>query len=153
MHAEVVVTESCRQSLLDVMQKYAGGASIRDDTRLYHDLYISGDDATELFAEIHKVFGTRFDGLDFNAYFPNETEGAWSWGPARLAGWDEPKRPLIFRHLLGVVDRGEWFRPEGDETAERLGAPRAARWVARLFLAALALLLVYHGTIACFVGI
>jgi len=135
---------------MDILRKFVGDAVIRDDTRLYHDLYISGDDATELLAEINKAFGTRFDDLDFDAYFPNETEGTWPWGPTRLAGWDEPKRRFTFRHLLEVVERGVWFQPAGDEAVERLGTPRTTRWVARILLTALVLLLFYHGTIACF---
>lgn len=80
---------------------------IDDATRIYHDLLISGDDADEMLQRIHAACGTTFEGFDFNAYFPNETESLFA-RIALLFGWSD-KKSITVGHLLKVVESGRWF--------------------------------------------
>lgn len=83
---------------------------ISDKLRLCQDLSIMGDDAYELLTRIIEHFGTRFEGFDFQTYFPNETEAAF-WHIGRLIGWRYPKKEITVGHLVAVIERGHWFDP------------------------------------------
>lgn len=83
---------------------------LSDSTRIYHDLFISGDDADELLEKIHERFGTKFEKLDFSEYFPDETE-SFVWHLARLIGIKCKKKEMTVGHLLEVIQRKEWFDP------------------------------------------
>ena len=83
--------------------------SITINTRVYQDLGISGDDASELLEKIHLQFGTSFDGFRFVDYFPNETEALWlHW--FRWLGLNS-KKELTLLHLASVVESGRWSEP------------------------------------------
>jgi hypothetical protein len=83
---------------------------------IYQDLKSTGDDAYELFEMISARFGISFQGFDWPAYFPNDTElGPLSfWATYRAAKFDpiDTTRPAItIGHLLTVIERGAWFEP------------------------------------------
>jgi hypothetical protein len=88
---------------------------ISRETRVYHDLLISGDDAVEVFDRVATAFSTSFKGFDFERYFPNETESLFA-RVGLLFGW-APYRIMTVGHLLDVVEAGAWFEP--DEEARR----------------------------------
>jgi hypothetical protein len=78
--------------------------------RLYQDLGLSGDDMMEIFAALSERFGTRFAALQFEEYFPDESEGLTD----RIEGWvglARNRKVLTIRHLSAVAQRGEWFEP------------------------------------------
>jgi Protein of unknown function (DUF1493) len=77
---------------------------------IFHDLGIAGDDADELLKDVASRFGTSFAGLDFHAYFPDETEAfVWHW--ASKLGFRPKHKVLTVAHLVAVVERGSWFEP------------------------------------------
>ena len=79
---------------------------------IYHDLGIGGDDAGEFLDEIAGKFGTSFQTMSFDAYFPNEVD-AFYYHIARAFGFRDTKRvPVSLDHLFAVIDRGEWFSPQ-----------------------------------------
>lgn len=100
-----------REILYALIFDICGGClKISDSTRICHDLLISGDDADELLTKIHDRFGTKFDGMDFHAYFPDETE-ALIWAVARWFGIRCRKKEVTVGHLLEVIRKTEWFDP------------------------------------------
>ena len=58
-----------------------------------------------------------FDGLEFEQYFPNETEAIF-YHLGRLVGYRGKKRKLTFGHLAAVVQLGRWFDPEAPQQVE-----------------------------------
>src|SRR5262245_56315081 len=100
--------ETVREELQGIVQEILGAPRVISDvTRLYHDLWIAGDDAAELLNKVRNRFGTRFDGFQFEAYFPNETE-AMIGHIARLFGYSSRRKGFTFGHLLEVVKAGRW---------------------------------------------
>ena len=95
---------------LDAIVREVGGRgpdyAISDETRIFHDMRIYGDDAYELLEAIAKTFGTRFDGFDGQAYIPNQGD-LTGIRIARLFGRRFAWRPLTFGHLLNVVEAGQ----------------------------------------------
>jgi hypothetical protein len=87
--------------------------AIEPTTRLWHDLRISGDDASELLEDIHRQFGTNFFDFEFEPYFPDESEGMFApWTEWLHRGrW----KPFTFGHLVQVVKAGKWFEPDSAE--------------------------------------
>lgn len=109
-------TDGRRAELEGIVRRYCGfwrGRSISNQTRIYFDLGIYGDDAWELLEEIHNRFGTRFEGFDGPTYFPEEMGTAGKW-IAWLFGKPEPWKPVTFGHLFKVVEAGRWFDPPDD---------------------------------------
>jgi hypothetical protein len=106
---------SLREELLGVVQKFAGAHDrVSDETRLYHDLGISGDDAVELFNEVRRRFGTTFVDFSISSYFPSETEAMpelWFNYISRLFRHSGRRKTLSFGHLAEVVKSGHWFEP------------------------------------------
>lgn len=101
-----------RNALLELLKKYFGRrTNVSGSTRLYHDLFLMGDDADEFLTEIHQIFGTRFDGFHFSVYFPNETDAGLTWVATKMFGYKGKWLPFTFKHLCAVVARGEWFEP------------------------------------------
>lgn len=98
-----------RHAALDALiRRLAGAKTLSPATALFHDLSLAGDDAAELFETMHRDFGTHFDGFDFPAYFPDETEAlGFHLLPRRRA----QKRRLTVAHLHAVLARGAWFEP------------------------------------------
>jgi hypothetical protein len=83
-----------------------------EETRLLHDLSISGDDAWELLSGIQKRFGTSLSGMNFEEFFPNETESVF-YRRGRFLGFGRPKRDFPLRHLLKIIKEGCWLDPSG----------------------------------------
>jgi hypothetical protein len=104
-----------RSTLIRIVGDFASkqSATISDSTCLYHDLSISGDDAWELLDRLKSDFGTSFAGLDFEAYFPQETE---SLGQHILKsiGFPNKRKKLTFGHLVDVVRDGHWSEPKSN---------------------------------------
>ncbi|MFD2235795.1 DUF1493 family protein [Phaeospirillum tilakii] len=100
-----------REALFSIVADIAGSRPpISDSSKLCQDLSIMGDDAHELLTRIIEHFGTRFEGFDFQTYFPNETEAAF-WHIGRRLGWRPAKKEITVGHLLAVIERGYWFNP------------------------------------------
>ena len=95
--------------VLKLVQTYVGKRATLN-SELYHDLHLHGDDAGELLEAIHERHGTVFDGFNFKAYFPNETEGL-----PRVVKWmgvkDRTVGSFTVRHLAKCVEIGRWFEP------------------------------------------
>jgi Protein of unknown function (DUF1493) len=78
-------------------------------TELYHDLQISGDDASALLEEIAKEYLIDFDGFEFSEYLPNEYEALWYYLKARIGVRDSRRKPFTIGHLIAVAERHAWF--------------------------------------------
>jgi hypothetical protein len=108
MDADVVAPE-----LIIILQRLlANRRPIKRSAAIYHDLHIAGDDAHELLSDVSKRFDVSFVEMDFDAYFPSETEVMWHYWKVKLGFPDTKRRPLTVDHLLAVVERGVWFDPE-----------------------------------------
>ena len=83
---------------------------LSDSTRIYHDLFISGDDADEFLEKIHNTLGVNFEGLDFSAYFPDESESFIMHLAVRI-GFKSKKKEMTIGHLLDVIRKKSWFDP------------------------------------------
>lgn len=106
------MNENVRGTLEKIVVDISGHKKpLKDSLCLYHDLRISGDDAWELLEKVKKTFGTRFDELHFDAYFPNEGEALGYWLSA-LFGFKDKLKRLTFGHLMEVVKVGHWLEPE-----------------------------------------
>ena len=75
-------------------------AQISQDSRLYHDLKIWGDDAGELLTEFRDVFQVDFTGFAFEDYFP--PEASWS-------KWPREFQPLTVRELVESARARRWI--------------------------------------------
>lgn len=83
---------------------------ITEDSAIWHDLRIGGDDAWELVEWVAKRYEVSFHDFKFSDYFPGETEWGLSWWLARKFGHPETKkRRLTVGHLFAVIDRACWF--------------------------------------------
>lgn len=59
--------------LLDLIKEYGTiDSPIKENTRIYHDLNIYGDDAIEFLQKYAETFGVDVLELKFNDYFPTE---------------------------------------------------------------------------------
>ena len=104
--------EEVAQDLERLVRKFAPKKfSAVEDPWLFHDLDIRSDDAVELFDEIHAKFGTRFDEMDWHAYFPADMDAVGERCAVRLGFPPIPCKPLPLKHLLDVVMAGAWFDP------------------------------------------
>jgi len=101
-----------KDCIIKITKEIAGSKIyIDENTRLYHDLGISGDDMHELLTELHGKFGTSFIEMDFDRYCPNETDGLIEHWLEKL-GFGKKWTPLTINHLVQVVRAGSWFDPE-----------------------------------------
>lgn len=101
-----------RDVVIAMVREFAGRrAHLSEETRLFHDLSISGDDAGDLLDNVHKRFGTDFSEMDFDEFFPNETEGIF-YRRGRFLWFGRTKRESSLGHLLKVVNEGRWLDPE-----------------------------------------
>lgn len=104
------MADSIEAGVLEEIDKFVSIKSLRLEQRLYHDLYITGEDAGELLDNIHHRFKTRFDDLDFQKFFSDEQDLLTclieKWFPSLIR---EP--PLTIKHLVDVVRAGRWFDP------------------------------------------
>ena len=102
--------EEVRRFLETLVSKLSGyRRPISDDTSLWHDIGIYGDDAWKLFEDIKKHFGTKFPGTDVD-YFPSEGEITFR-SLGRLFGLQDKRPRLTFGHLIVVIRQGQWFEP------------------------------------------
>ena len=111
-----VQSDDARDVVIGTIRKLTlSSARIDDQTRMLHDLSISGDDAVELLSTLEKQFGPITVGMDFNDYFPNETEGIWYWR-GKFLGLCKPKKELTVGQLLMWIKLGRWTEVEGRAT-------------------------------------
>ena len=104
--------QRAEEILAKILNYFAGRSGpIAEDMRIYHDLGIGGDDASELLEEIHSTYGTLWTGLQFDTYFPNEGEVFWKLWARRFGVKEAKLKPMTVRHLLDVIARGNWFDP------------------------------------------
>lgn len=82
-----------------------------DNTALFHDLRIAGDDAWELTELLLRRFSIDATGFDFARYFPNEGDVVPYW-LLRLTGLHRRYQRLTIGHVVEVARRGKWFEPE-----------------------------------------
>jgi uncharacterized protein DUF1493 len=100
--------DDARDVVIGIIRRIASSSGpICDQTRLLHDLSISGDDAIELLSAIEKQFGPFTVGMEFDDYFPNETEGMW-YRRGKFLGLWKPKKELTVGDLLTCVKAGRW---------------------------------------------
>lgn len=69
--------EYVKNRLIHIIREIRGSMQIVEESRVFHDLGISGDDALDLFDKLHNEFGTDFSGLQFEEFFPNETDAGF----------------------------------------------------------------------------
>lgn len=106
--------DEIERELIEMIRPFTGRwEAVNRTTEIYHDLYIAGDDASELLDTIAARFGTSFEGLWFPTYFPNEGEvGPLGYWAMRLGHRDKKRRPITVAHLVSIIERGRWFDPE-----------------------------------------
>lgn len=94
-----------------ILREFFGNrTSLEPTTRLQHDLHLGGDDVDELLEKIVATYGTDFSELDFDAFFPDETD-ALSYYWTSLIGCESDKKEFTLGHLVDVINRGQWFDP------------------------------------------
>ena len=97
--------------VVEIVRSVSGARRLNRHSRVYQDLGVSGDDAWEMLQRLVDRFSVSFAKLDFNKYFPGETE-AFGEHWARMLGLAKPRPPLTIAHLVAVVERGQWFEPD-----------------------------------------
>lgn len=80
--------------------------SVNDETDLYGDLRIWGDDFYDVVAWIAETFGTDFSAMDASKFVPGE--GLGEFGVARIFIGKSPYRRCTLGDLLAAVERGRW---------------------------------------------
>jgi hypothetical protein len=102
--------DNVEPALRDMISKVSGNRNLGVQTRLFHDLGISGDDAAELLNDVHQKFGTSFAEFPFVDFFSDETEALMAHLARRL-GLRSRRKSLTLGHLVKVVEKGTWFEP------------------------------------------
>ena len=74
-------------------------------TRLYHDLGIAGDDASEFLQEYTMAFSLDMTNFDFGAYFPSE---ASILDLFRVFRCREDYSAITVEDLVRAAQRGKW---------------------------------------------
>lgn len=105
-----VPPESAREALLTILEEYVWKSHIDDQSKIYQDLRIAGDDAWELLERIRHDFGVDFTGMNFANYFPSEGEVQIE-RLERLFRFAPKRKPLTVGHLLQVIEVGRWWEP------------------------------------------
>ena len=80
------------------------------ESRLYHDLAIAGDDASELLEELLSAFPIDMTGFEFSRFFPEEADALWEHWAGKI-GLGTKRPPLTIRHLAKVARDGVWKDP------------------------------------------
>jgi hypothetical protein len=103
-----MLTEAARTSIVERIKDTTVETSVpvTDDTDLYGDLRIWGEDFYELIAWIAETFGADFLTMDASKYVPGE--GAGEFGLVRLLTGRSPYRRCTVAQLLSAVERGRW---------------------------------------------
>jgi hypothetical protein len=91
--------------LIGIVEKISGRRNVTFNNTVNFDLKIEGDDAVDLIENIHREFGSSFNGMDMRKFFKDEGI------EAALGFWRMGKLPLSVGHLLKVVEKGSWFEP------------------------------------------
>jgi hypothetical protein len=73
--------DNVEPALRDMISKVSGNRNLGVQTRLFHDLGISGDDAAELLNDVHQKFGTSFAEFPFVDFFPTRPRRSWLTSP------------------------------------------------------------------------
>ena len=99
-----------KDELLGKIRNICGDCVVSDNSRIYHDLSISGDDAHELFDFISNKFEVNLSSMNFDSFFPDETEALLE----HILGFfkiPNKKIPITVAHLLLIIDIGCWVDP------------------------------------------
>jgi hypothetical protein len=100
------------EQVITLIRPFAGKSKkITPSARLFHDLGIGGDDASDLLESVAKHFGTSFADMDFGAFFSNEGESSIYYWFMRIGLFRSQIRSMTVAHLVAVVSRGSWFEP------------------------------------------
>lgn len=110
-----MLPELSRQLLLKQLEHLIGEflgdkGPLPESIAVNHDLRLEGDDSDDFLTEIHKRYGTRFDGMVWNKYFQPDSEAQFDFLP-RMFGIKPKTKPLTVGHLLDVIEKGTWFEP------------------------------------------
>lgn len=71
MHSREDIIKEIKQTLKKYLWKKV---LVNDNTKLFHDLFLYGDDAGDFFEEISEYYGLTEPEFDFGDYFPGEGE-------------------------------------------------------------------------------
>jgi hypothetical protein len=74
------------------------------ESRLFHDLGITGDDADELLTDYVDAFQVDMTGFKFTDYFTSEP-------PSMFEKWSKqnsPRPPITVGDLVEIAQRGKW---------------------------------------------
>lgn len=108
-----VQNDDARDVVIGIIRKITlSSDAIGDQTRLLHDLSISGDDAIELLSALEKQFGPITVGMEFDDYFPNETE-AILYRRGKFLGFWKSKKELTVGQLLMCIKLARLTEVEG----------------------------------------
>ena len=116
-----------REIVLEIIRDVAGQKLRTDETtRIYQDLSIAGDDAFELLERIHEECGTSFRELDFEQYFPNETDSLF-YHILHFFGWQWKKKTMTVGDLLKAVEAGNWVEKDVSRPRDNPNNPSRAQ--------------------------
>jgi hypothetical protein len=109
MHADSVF-----EQIVGLISRRAGipAVNIRLDSRLLHDLGITGDDAEELLDEFASRFEVEMEGFSFDEYFtgePSVLHFLWVLGVRKKPIWED-KKELTVSELVEAAHRRRWNR-------------------------------------------
>jgi len=107
----VIVVGLMFMILMSILKNYVSESElllITDNTCLFHDLYIFGDDASELLTEIESKLCIDFSDFNFESYFPNE--GFYIPFLSNFIN-KRKKKKFSIGHLKKVVSCEYWFEP------------------------------------------
>ena len=104
MKIDKAIIEKLRE--LSVMDK----CPITEETELYYDLHLSGDDIDRFFEWVHESWGVDLTGLDLSKYSPGEP-GSLINDIARLLG-KRLYKSLPLSRVLNAIEKGRWQEEE-----------------------------------------
>ncbi len=87
---------------------------LSENTDLYKDLGLAGDDVEELFLAFADRFGFPAERMYLGGCFPDEGEGTFPL--SLIFGKFKPENRCRVRHLVEAVETGEWPALEAVET-------------------------------------
>lgn len=109
--------DGINKNLLDLISQLSGlpPGGIRPESRILHDLGISGDDAVELLTAFAREFNVNLSEFPFDQYFPDEASfsfrSLWTW-LLKLAGRRVSEmdawRPITVADLERAAELGRW---------------------------------------------
>ncbi|WP_421791441.1 DUF1493 family protein [Hyphobacterium sp.] len=102
--------------IIAIVEKYST-KPVGLDSAIFHDLGIFGLDAWELFSDISEALPVNFEGFDFKAHFPNESD--------LFPNYRKQHRPRItIRDLCNFVASGKtWQAFKMDEATMTSNQP------------------------------